>query len=188
MSVFTTLFTSISTSPFGHAGLRKNTSFSSSLDYLDHSGLMWNNNPIGAILQLDQRCVSAGIHCTDPQVKSVFRTLCSIYIILWQTNGFVSPWTPWIQIQTLMDFSLQCEFDKVITSEWLEWYYEEWLKILIWSFIECHINTGRQSADNVSLTRYKCLTYTHKFTYTGDNLIRFWSLGAYEKKKKIHNN
>lgn len=85
VSVFTTLFTSIGTSPFGHVGLRKRgplPSSPSSLDYQDHSGLMRDSSPVGTILQLDQRCVSSGIHCTDPQVRGVFHTLCSFYITL----------------------------------------------------------------------------------------------------------
>lgn len=94
---------------------------------------MWDNYPVVAILWCDQRRVSAGIHCTDPQVKTLFRTLCRIYITPWQMNGFVSLWTTWNQIRTLMDFSLQCECDKFITSERLEWYYEECLQILIWT-------------------------------------------------------
>lgn len=47
-SVFTILFTSFSTSPFGHARQRKNMSSSSSA-YLGHLGFMWDNYPVGAI-------------------------------------------------------------------------------------------------------------------------------------------
>lgn len=79
-SVFTTLFTSIGTSPFGHVGPRKRGAIPSSasyMDYRDHSGLMRDSSPVGAILQTDRRCVSVGIHCTDPQVMSVTHTVCS---------------------------------------------------------------------------------------------------------------